>query len=177
MKVEMLDNFLTQGYVLTNDKDAFEFIDLNEIKWTDAGHVGLQVVIKDESIKKQLQDTQKYLGEKYVKQIDINYKLSDKIDLVNGMDKATLVWHNDLIEGPNLCILAYFDTMDSDIGGAICFRETLSKRELIEHYPKQYDLLVMNQSMKFEHMVTSLKLKLPRRVASFNYYIDERLTK
>ena len=50
----MLDNFLTQGYVLTNDKAAFEFIDLNEIKWTDAGHVGLQVVIKDETIQKQL---------------------------------------------------------------------------------------------------------------------------
>ena len=55
MKVGMLDNFLTQGYVLTNDKDAFKFIDLNEIKWTDAGHVGLQVVIKDVLIKKQLQ--------------------------------------------------------------------------------------------------------------------------
>lgn len=173
----MLDKFLTQGFVLDNNIEAFKFIDLNEIKWTDAGHVGLQVVIKKQSIQQQLLDTQKYLGEKYVKQIDENYKLADKIDLVNGMDKATLVWHNDLIEGPNLCVLTYFDTMDNDIGGAICFRETLTKKQLIEHYPKQYDLLIMNQSSKFEHMVTSLKLKLPRRVASFNYFIDERLTK
>ena len=173
----MLDNFLTRGYVLTNDKDAFEFIDLNEIKWTDAGHVGLQVVIKDETIQKQLLDTQKYLGEKYVKQIDINYKLSDKIDLVNGMDKATLVWHNDLIEGPNLCILIYFDTMNSNIGGAISFRETLTENNLVNHYPVQYDILIMNQSKKFQHIVTPLKLNLPRRVASFNYFIDERFTK
>ena len=173
----MLDNFLTQGYIIQNDKSILQLIDLNEVKWTDAGHVGLQVVIKEQSIHQQLLNTQKHLGEKYVKPIDKNYTLADKIDLVNGMDNATLVWHNDLIEGPNLCILAYFDTMDNDIGGAICFRETETKKELINYYPQQYDIIIMNQSMKFEHIVTSLKLKLPRRVASFNYYINERLTK
>jgi len=172
----MLDKFLKQGYVLLNDKEAFKFIDLNEVKWTDAGDVGLQIVIKEPLIQKQLLDTREYLGEKYVKQIDVNYKSSDKIDLVNGMDKATLVWHNDMIKrGPNFCILAYFDTMDNDIGGAICFRKTLNKKQLIEHYPKPYDLIIMNQSIKFEHKVTPLKLKLPRRVASFHYYVNGRI--
>ena len=172
----MLDKFLKQGYVLLNDKEAFKFIDLNEVKWTDAGDVGLQIVIKEPLIQKQLLDTREYLGEKYVKQIDVNYKSSDKIDLVNGMDKATLVWHNDMIKrGPNFCILAYFDTMDNDIGGAICFRKTLNKKQLIEHYPKPYDLIIMNQSIKFEHKVNPLKLKLPRRVASFHYYVNERI--
>jgi hypothetical protein len=173
----MIDDFLTKGYIILNDKNCFEFIDINDVKWTDAGYVGLQVVIKEQKIYQQLLDTQKHLGEKYVKQIDKNYKLDDKIDLVNGMDNATLMWHNDLIEGPNLCILAYFDTMDEDIGGAICFREAQTKKELINYYPQQYDVIIMNQSMKFEHIVTPLNLKLPRRVASFNYYINERLTK
>jgi len=173
----MIDNFLTKGFVILNDKDPFRFIDINDIQWTDAGHVGLQVVIKEEKIQNELLTTQKYLGEKYVKQIDSNYKLANKIDLVNGMDEATLVWHNDLIEGPNLCILTYFDDMDIDIGGAICFRKTETKEDMIKHYPKKNDILIMNQSLKYEHIVTPLKLKLPRRVASFNYYIDERLTK
>jgi len=173
----MIDDFLTKGFIILNDKDSFKFIDINDIQWTDAGHVGLQVVIKKEKIQNELLTTQKYLGEKYVKQIDSNYKLANKIDLVNGMDEATLVWHNDLIEGPNLCILAYFDNMDEDIGGAICFRKSETKEDLIKYYPIENDILIMNQSLKYEHIVTPLKLKLPRRVASFNYYIDERLTK
>jgi hypothetical protein len=173
----MIDNFLTKGFVILNDKTSFQFVDINDIKWSNAGHVGLQVVIKEEKIQNELLSTQKHLGEKYVKHIDTNYKLANKIDLVNGMDQATLDWHNDLIEGPNLCILAYFDDMDDDTGGAICFRNSETKEELIKYYPIQNDLVIMNQSLKFEHIVTPLKLKLPRRVASFNYYIDERLTK
>lgn len=173
----MIDDFLTKGFIILNDKDSFQFIDINDIKWTDAGHVGLQVVIKENKIQNELLETQKYLGEKYVKQIDPNYKLANKIDLVNGMDEATLIWHNDLIEGPNLCILAYFDDMDEDIGGAICFRNSETKEKIIKYYPIQNDLIIMNQSMKYEHIVTPLKLKLPRRVASFNYYITERFTK
>lgn len=173
----MIDSFLTKGFIILNDKNSFNFIDINDIKWTDAGHVGLQVVIKENKIRNELLETQKYLGEKYVKQIDFNYKLADKIDLVNGMDEATLIWHNDLIEGPNLCILAYFDDMDEDIGGAICFRNSETKEEIIKYYPIQNDIIIMNQSLKYEHIVTPLKLKLPRRVASFNYYINERLTK
>lgn len=173
----MLDNFLTQGYIIENDKDVFKFINLNEVKWVEDENLSLQIHKKEKLIQNQLLDTQKYLGKKYVKLIDKNYKLSDKTDLVNGIDKATLLWHNDLIEGPNLCILIYFDTMNSNIGGAISFRETLTENNLVNHYPVQYDILIMNQSEKFQHIVTPLKLKLPRRVASFNYFIDERLTK
>jgi hypothetical protein len=173
----MKNDFLTKGCVIFNDSYAFQFIDINDIKWSDAGHVGLQVVIKEEKIQNELLSTQKYLGEKYVKQLDPNYKLANKIDLVNGMDQATLQWHNDLIEGPNLCILAYFDDMDYDIGGAICFRNSETKEEIIKYYPIQNDLIIMNQSLKYQHIVTTLKLKLPRRVASFNYYVNERLTK
>lgn len=173
----MLDNFLTQGYVIENNKDVFKFINLDNVKWIKDKNLGLQICKKEKLIENQLLDTQKYLGEKYVKLIDKNYKLSDKIDLVNGIDKATLLWHNDLIEGPNLCILIYFDTMNSNIGGAISFRETLTENNLVNHYPVQYDILIMNQSEKFQHIVTPLKLNLPRRVASFNYFIDERFTK
>jgi hypothetical protein len=173
----MLDNFLTQGYIIENDKSVIKFINLDNVKWIEDKNLSLQICKKEKLIENQLLDIQKYLGEKCVKQIDKNYKLADKIELVNGIDNATLMWHNDLVEGPNLCILAYFDTMDEDIGGAICFRETETKKELINYYPQQYDIIIMNQSMKFEHIVTPLKLKLPRRVASFNYYINERLTK
>jgi len=173
----MLDNFLTQGYVIENDKDVFKFINLDNIKWIEDKNLGLQICKKEKLIKNQLLDTQKYLGEKYVKLIDKNYKLSKKIDLVNGIDRDTMFWHNDLIEGPNLCILLYFDTMNNNIGGDISFREALTKNKLVKHYPTQYDILIMNQSKKYQHIVSPLKVNLPRRVASFNYFVDERLTK
>jgi len=173
----MLSEFLTNGHYKLNNDKVFSYIDINNIQWTDAGHVGLQVAIKNEELINLLKKTQKYLGDILIKPIDPNYKLTDKIDLVNGMDAATLVWHNDLIEGPNVCILAYFDTVDKDIGGAIQFRNSETKELINSYYPKQYDIIIMNQSLKFEHIVTPLKLKLPRRVASFNYYINERLTK
>ena len=68
----MLDNFLTQGYVIENDKDVFKFISLDNINWTDDEKIGLQICKKEELIENQLLDTQKYLGEKYVKLIDKN---------------------------------------------------------------------------------------------------------
>jgi len=173
----MLNEFLINGHHKLNDIVPLNFIDIYRVEWSDAGYVGLQVAFKDNILKNQLKKVQEYLGNNYVKQIDPDYKIADKIDLVNGMDAATLVWHNDLIEGPNLCILAYFDTMDKDIGGAIQFRNTQTKELINSYYPQQHDIIIMNQSLKFEHIVTPLNFKLPRRVASFNYYINERLIK
>jgi hypothetical protein len=173
----MLDNFLTQGYVIENDKDVFKFISLDNINWTDDEKIGLQICKKEELIENQLLDTQKYLGEKYVKLIDKNYKLSDKIDLVNGVDKATMLWHNDLIEGPNCGCLLYFDDTDEDTGGAIKFRHAKSKDQICEIYPKKYDIIVINHSLRFQHIVTEQKMPVPRRVMSLNFYLDERLSK
>ena len=70
----------------------------------------------------------------------------------------------------------YFDTMDEDIGGAIQFRNTKTKELINSYYPKQHDIIIMNQSEKFEHMVTSLKIKMPRKVASFHYFVNKNLT-
>ena len=173
----MLDNFLTQGYVIENDKDVFKFISLDNINWTDDEKIGLQICKKEELIENQLLDTQKYLGEKYVKLIDKNYKLSDKIDLVNGVDKATMLWHNDLIEGPNCGCLLYFDDIDNDTGGAIKFRHSKSKDQICEIYPKKYDIIFINHSLRFQHIVTEQKMSVPRRVMSLNFYLDERLSK
>jgi len=172
----MLNEFLTNGHYKINDVVPLNFIDIYRVKWYDACHMGLQLAIKDNKLIDQLKLVQEYLSNTYVKQIDPNYKSVDKIDLVNGMDDATLVWHNDLVEGPNLCILVYFDTMDKDIGGAIQFRNTQTKELINSYYPQQHDIIIMNQSLKFEHIVTPLNFKLPRRVASFNYYINESLT-
>lgn len=172
----MLNEFLTNGHYKINDVVPLNFIDIYRVKWYDACHMGLQLAIKDNKLIGQLKRVQEYLSDTYVKQIDPNYKSVDKIDLVNGMDDATLVWHNDLVEGPNLCILVYFDTMDKDIGGAIQFRNTQTKELINSYYPQQHDIIIMNQSLKFEHIVTPLNFKLPRRVASFNYYINESLT-
>jgi hypothetical protein len=172
----MIDNFLSKGHIYLNDSNAFKYIDIHNVQWSDPGCIGLSVAIKDQELKNQLVETQTYLAKKYVKEIDNNYKISEKIDLVNGMDKATLEWHNDMIIVSNLCVLMYFDSMDEDIGGAIQFRNTKTKELINSYYPKQHDIVIMNQSEQFEHMVTSLKIKMPRKVASFHYFVNKNLT-
>jgi hypothetical protein len=176
-KDNMLDDFLFKGFVRLNDPLMFTEIDFECLRWKNSGMVGLPIAERDNETNDAISRTQKMLGEKYVKLFDENYKCGDMCEIVNGMDEATLSWHNDLVEGYNLCILLYFDTMDSDIGGDISFRESITKEQTGNFYPNHGDVLIMNHSERFEHVVAPLKMPLHRRVASFNYNINDILTR
>ena len=175
-KDEMFEQFITKGFVRLNDPTMFSEIDFEDLRWKNSGMVGLPIVERDDLVQRGIDTTQRLLGAKYVSIFDENYKLGDLCEIVNGMDEATLSWHNDLVEGYNLCILLYFDTMDEDIGGAISFRYTNSDH-IETFYPKHGDVLIMNHSKRFEHVVSPLNIPLHRRVASFNYIIDWDITR
>ncbi len=167
------DDFFNNGFSLINDPEVFVYLeDIDYWEWLNWKHQGLQLIKRTDEIQNAIDKTQILLGEKYVSKFDPNYKLGKECEIVNGMDDATLSWHNDNIEGYNLCILLYFDTMDHDIGGKTKFRHMASKEISGEFYPKKYDVSFMNHCLRFEHVVTPLNFSMHRRVASFNFNIN-----
>lgn len=170
------ENFFNKGFSVINDKEVFKYIEgIESWEWKNLKTEGLQLVVKSPGVIDAIQKTHLLLAEKYVRLIDPNYKLGGDCDIVNGMDEATLSWHNDECEGFNLCILLYWDSMDEEIGGQTCFRDISSAELTGQFYPQRYDVSFMNHCSRFEHVVTPLKLPMNRRVGLFNYNISEEL--
>jgi hypothetical protein len=173
---EIYKNIINNGYFKTNDPEVFRFFEeIDGWSWKNLKDQGLQMIEHSEEVDTAINNTQLLIAEKYVKHLDNNYKLGDECDIVNGMDDATLSWHNDSQEGYNLSVLLYFDTMDSDIGGELSFRGIDSKEVTGSFYPKKHDIVFMNHGTQFEHIVGSLKMPLHRRVATFNYHLSAAL--
>lgn len=170
------DNFFNKGFCVVNDPEVFTHLqDIESWEWKNWKDQGLQLIKRNSEIEEAITKTQILLAEKYVSRIDPDYELGGECEIVNGMDDATLSWHNDNIEGFNLCILLYLDTMDEDIGGKTRFRDIITKELTGEFFPQKYDVSFMNHCTRFEHIVTPMKLPMNRRVALFNYNINKVL--
>ena len=81
MKKQILD----KGYYYTKDEDAFQFIDIYSIQWSELGDIPLQMCVRTPETQAALLQTQTWLAEKYVCPVFGNYKNS-YVDLVKGMD-------------------------------------------------------------------------------------------
>ena len=174
--MDKLDTFLNKGYTLLRDEKLLKTFDIDALDWGEKGDMGVALAKRNEDINKQLEKLADKVSDNYVMPIFGSHGVS-KIEVVNGLDKPTLEWHNDLVEGPNCGCLLYFDDTDEDTGGAIKFRHAKSKDQISEIYPKKFDIIVINHSLRFQHMVTEQKMPVPRRVMSLNFYLDERLSK
>ena len=162
------------GFFKVSDPDVFKY--LNDIEsWEWKNLQGLRLIKRNANIEEALVLTQRLIGDKYVSKIDPEYKLGGDCEIVNGMDDATLSWHNDNIEGYNLSALLYWDSMDEDIGGMIKFRDISTKELTGQFFPQKYDVSFMNHGSGFEHIVTPLKLSMNRRVVTFNYNINDAI--
>lgn len=177
LSIQTIHNkFFDDGFCVVNDPEVFKHLEEIETwEWKNWKDQGLQLVKRTPEIEQAIRSTQIILAEKYVQHLDPMYQLGGDCEIVNGMDDATLSWHNDNIEGYNLCILLYWDSMDDDIGGMTRFRDRCSKEVTGEFYPQKYDVSFMNHCLRFEHVVTPLKLPMNRRVALFNYNINKVL--
>lgn len=171
------NQFFNTGFYKFNDPLAFQYLqDIESYEWKNLKGQGLQLVKRTPEIEEIIIKTQQLLADIYVRHLDENYTLGNDCEIVNGMDDATLSWHNDNIEGYNLCILLYLDTMDSDIGGMTRFRDIQTKDLTGEFYPQKFDVSFMNHCSRFQHIVTPMKLAMDRRVALFNFNIKQILT-
>jgi hypothetical protein len=168
MKKQILD----KGYYYTKDEDAFQFIDIYSIQWSELGDIPLQMCVRTPETQAALLQTQAWLAEKYVCPVFGNYKNS-YVDLVNGMDNNVFEWHNDYEENKvNLGILLYFTDTDEETGSGIGFRLPFITESTGFFYPKAGDVCVINHTTNFEHRITKQNIPVPRIVASFHYYVN-----
>lgn len=168
----MIKQLLEQGYYKTADANAFEFIDIYSVAWTDEGTVPLQMVVRSPETQQALETTQQWLGEKYLQPVFGDYHC-DYCDLVKGMDDNVYEWHNDYEIGRvNLGILLYFSDTDETTGTDVQVRTAITKQSTGSFYPKAGDIAILNHTVNFEHLVTAQKIKLPRIAASFHYHVD-----
>ena len=169
----MLTDVLTQGFYKINDPDVFKLIDIYDVDWEEKGTIDLQIVKESQEIRSALTETQSILQKKYRdpmwKTCRPNY-----VDLVNGLDDNVFEWHNDYEEqSVNLGILLYFSTTDEETGSAIKFRNANTKVQTGEFFPKKYDVCMINQGQDWQHVVTEQKIKVPRIVGSFHYWVQD----
>ncbi len=170
------ESFFNNGFCVINDTEAFKHLEeIESWEWINWKDQGLQLIKRTKEIEQAINDTQLLLAEKYIKHLDSEYKLGGDCEIVNGMDDATLSWHNDNIEGYNLCVLLYWDDMDEETGGMTRFRDIKTQKLTGEFFPKKYSVSFMNHCKRFEHIVTPMKIPVNRRVALFNYNINEVL--
>lgn len=174
--MDKLDTFLNKGYSLLKDEKLLKTFDMDSLDWGEKGHMGVALAKRDATIDKQLERLADKVSDNYVMPIFGSHGIS-KIEVVNGLDKPTLEWHNDLIEGPNLGCLLYYDDTDEDTGGSISFRFKKTKEVTAQFYPKKYNILFINHSLRFQHIVEEQKMPVPRRVISMNFNIHLGLTK
>jgi hypothetical protein len=168
----MREQLLNQGYYKTQDADAFQYLDIYNVEWTDEGTIPLQMVVRSPETQSTLLTTQLWLGEKYIRPLFGDYHC-DYCDLVKGMDDNVYEWHNDYEEGRvNLGILLYFSDTDETTGTDVQIRTAITHEPTGLFYPKQGDVAFLNHTVNFEHIVTPQQIKLPRIVASFHYYVD-----
>jgi len=158
----MLDKFLNNGFYKLSDSKAFKFFDIDNVKWIDNAKIGILIIERNDKIEKQLEQTRDYVSDNIILPHLGSHAFS-KVEVLNGIDKPTLEWHNDLVEGPNCGCLLYFDDTNEDTGGSIKFRHARSKDEICEIYPKKYDIIVINHSLRFQHMVTEQKIPVSRK--------------
>jgi hypothetical protein len=168
MKKQIVD----KGYYYIKDEDAFQFIDIYSVEWSELGDIPLQMCVRTTPTQTSLLQTQTWLAEKYIKPNFGDYTCS-YVDLVNGMDNNVFDWHNDYEENNvNLGILLYFSDTDEEIGSGIGFRRPITTEPTGFFYPKAGDVCIINHTTNFEHQVTKQNIPLPRIVASFHYYVN-----
>lgn len=168
----MEKQILDKGYYCTKDEDAFQFIDIHSVMWTERGEIPLQMCVRTPETQESLLKTQTWLAEKYIRPTFGDYTCS-YVDLVNGMDDNVFDWHNDYEENKvNLGILLYFTDTDEEIGSGIGFRLPFTTELTGFFYPKAGDVCLVNHTTNFEHQVTKQNIPLPRIVGSFHYYVN-----
>jgi hypothetical protein len=109
-----------------------------------------------------------YIGQKYVSKILNSYRIVD-FCLWNGVDPETEVWHTDDKVGYDFSFLCYLNDLTKQTGGSISFRNVNEKEKKYEIYPKKNDIVIMNHSSSWEHIVEQMKPGYDRFVFHIGY--------
>lgn len=170
-------NLFLHGYHKVTDPDMFFYImDMDSYEWLNwKDQQQLQLVKRTPIIEQAMHHTHELVAANYIQPLDQYFEYGDDNEIVNGMDDATLSWHNDEIEGYQLAVLLYWDDTDKDTGGNIEFRDMHTKEHTGGFYPKKFDVCIINHGPRFEHIVKPMLMPVDRRVAMFNFKVNPLL--
>lgn len=165
----MLDfnNFFSYGYVIDREPNV-DFSIFKKMNFKNCNEVEENFWL-DENYLEELKKLQVFFSEKYVSKIFSTFELKD-CGMWEGVDEGSSKWHNDYLDGDkfNSNMLVYLDDNTPENGNSIEVRGPNFSHIL---YPKENELIWLNQKKIFEHKATHKSGR--RRVLSFEYFIPE----
>ena len=169
MLPNIYEELTLNGFCKINDVSAFVHLEKYNFTWIkNQSETYYFDTILDSTLIKTLSLTHKLIGEKYFQSVG-NY-ITTTNSIWNGIDEGTLRWHNDLLFGSNIAVLFYFNTLTKLTGEELGVRNKTTQEEVVI-YPTQYDIVILNQDLIWEHKVNQLKTEISRIVAHFDFYI------
>ena len=171
----MKEDFYTKGFINIRDESCYNMIHIDSLNWGEKGTVGVRKQLGNPGIEIIIDCMQDYIKDSILSNFWNDVITSkDDIEVVEGMDAATLEWHHDFYEGKSNCgVLVYYDSMDEDTGGSLSIKRANDKdHKVITFYPTAGDIVILNQGTDFLHRVDPIKMNVPRRVALFHYWVE-----
>ena len=160
MLPNIFEELLLNGFCIINDASAFIHLEKYKFTWIkNQSETYYFDTILDSTLIKTLSLTHKLIGEKYFQSVG-NY-ITTTNSIWNGIDEGTLRWHNDLLFGSNIAVLFYFNTLTKLTGGELGVRNKTTQEEIVI-YPTQYDIVILNQDLIWEHKVNPMDWSIAR---------------
>ena len=164
-----IENVLINGVWPTADPLPFRFFDGVEIPFKDVG--GYKVAVHTPEVENALKMCHTYLGDKYIRKLSNKFNLYGQPEIINGVDKGSLNWHNDEKEGANLAALMYFTSAaNPDTGGQLEVRNAETKGLSAFLYPGRGDVILLNHKKQWEHKIGEFKPIGVERIAGYFDY-------
>lgn len=160
-----INDYHISGLAVISDKDPCRFIEpwLPNVSWYKHWDGSGQVFAPD--LEQQLRRT--YI-EVYEALLPHFYEVNVlKLQLRNGMDDGSYVWHNDGNEGITATAIVFFSTLQESFGGVLGVRNNMTGVES-SYCPKHGDIVIFSQKEHFSHKVTPMLLQQDRIGAFFD---------
>lgn len=169
-----MQDFYNIGFIKLKDPQCHSIIEMDTMNWGTKGSVGLRVQSDNPGIDVKIAEMQSYIEENILKKYWNTVIVSrDDVEIVDGMDAATVEWHHDYFEGQSNCgVLVYYDTMIEATGGSLSIKKADDDTTVNTIYPAAGDIVILNQGTDFLHKVNRMLMGVPRRVALFHYWVE-----
>jgi hypothetical protein len=170
----MTNNFLydikEKGFFVFDFSKNIEFFQMDKIKFKWEGKYNLRENVPVNmltEIKQMLNILHHEIDETILKGEVKNSEILNN-RLWEGFSEETDMWHNDIVDGPNLFFLLYFDDMTKINDGALWIKNEFEEVRIL---PKPGTLVALNQEKpSFLHKA---ERSIARRiVAGFDFFID-----
>jgi hypothetical protein len=165
-----IENLKTKGFSVEKFDECLNIINLDDIVFVWEPNYNLKENVPKTKLKEierllcvlHLEIQKKYLNGKVKSSELVSRRLWE------GFTEETDVWHNDLVDGPNVFFLLYFDDMTKTNDGALWVKNSFDTLRIV---PTPGTLVALNQeNPSFLHKAE--KSKTRRITASFEFNVE-----